>query len=82
MTKEFYETFWNELKEIFVNSVREAKEIGHLSTSQRQAIIRLIEKLETNFLAECKFKNNIKSSFREIERSSTRFNLFITNGLC
>ena len=44
LTKEFYETFWDDLKEIFVNSVREAKEIGHLSTSKRQAIIKLIEK--------------------------------------
>ena len=44
MTKQFYETFWDKLKEIFVNFVREAKEIGHLSTSQRQAIIKLIEK--------------------------------------
>ena len=44
LTKEFYETFWDELKEIFVISVREAKEIGHLSTSQRQVIIKLIEK--------------------------------------
>ena len=43
-TKEFYETFWDDLKEIFVDSVREAKEIGHLSTSQRQTIIKLIEK--------------------------------------
>ena len=44
LTKEFYETFWDDLKEIFVNSVRESKEIGHLSTSQRQACIKLIEK--------------------------------------
>ena len=44
LTKEFYETFWDDLKDIFGNSVREAKEIGHLSTSQRQAIIKLIEK--------------------------------------
>ena len=44
LTKDFYETFWDDLKEIFVNSVREAKEIGHLSTSQKQAIIKLIEK--------------------------------------
>ena len=44
LTKEFHETFWDDLKEIFVNSLREAKEIGHLSTSQRQAIIKLIEK--------------------------------------
>ena len=39
LTKEFYETFWDELKEIFVNSVKEAKETGHLSTSQRLKII-------------------------------------------
>ena len=44
LTKEFYETFWTELKEIFVDSVSEAKEKGILSTSQRQAIIKLIEK--------------------------------------
>ena len=44
LTKAFYETFWGELKEIFVNSVREAKEIGDLSRSQGQAIIKSIEK--------------------------------------
>ena len=44
LTKDIYETFWNELKEIFVDSVLEAKEKGHLSISQRQAIIKLIEK--------------------------------------
>ena len=44
LTKVFYETFWTELKEIFVDSVSEAKEKEILSTSQRQAIIKLIEK--------------------------------------
>ena len=44
LTKEFYETFWDDLKEIIVDSVREAKEIGHHSTSQKQAIIKSIEK--------------------------------------
>ena len=44
LTKEFYETFWNELKESFIDSVSETKEKGHLSISQRQVIIRLIEK--------------------------------------
>ena len=44
LTKEFYEAFWDDPKEIFVNSVRGTKEIGHLSTSQRQAIIKLIKK--------------------------------------
>ena len=34
-TKELYETFWDELKGTFVNSVKEAREIGHLSTSQK-----------------------------------------------
>ena len=43
LTKEFYETFWTELKEIFVYSVSEAKEKGILSICQRQAIIKLIE---------------------------------------
>ena len=44
LSKEFYETFWTELKEMFVDSVSEAKEKGILSTSQRQAITELIEK--------------------------------------
>ena len=36
LIKEFYETFSTELKEIFVDSVLEAKEKGILSPSQRQ----------------------------------------------
>ena len=44
LTKEFYETFWIELKEIFVDSVLETKEKGHLSISQKQAVIQLIKK--------------------------------------
>ena len=42
LTKESYDTFRNELKEIFIDFVSETKE--HLSTSQRQAIIRLTDK--------------------------------------
>ena len=48
LTKEFYETFWNKLKEIFVDSLLEAKEKGHLYISQRQTIIKLIEKKDRN----------------------------------
>ena len=44
LTKELYETFWDELKEIFLDSVRETREKGYLSTSQRETIIKLIEK--------------------------------------
>ena len=35
--------------------------------------------METNFLVECRLKNNIKSSFAETKKSSTRFNFFTTN---
>ena len=45
LTKEFYCTFWNEIKNIFINSVRESKCLKVLSISQRRVIIRLIEKL-------------------------------------
>ena len=41
LTKEFYETFWNEPEEMFVDSVSETKEKGNLCTSQRHAIIKL-----------------------------------------
>ena len=44
LTKELYETSWNRLQEIFVDSVLQAKEKGHLSISQRQVIIKLMEK--------------------------------------
>ena len=44
LTKELYCTFWNEIKNIFINSLGESKRLKVLSTSQRQAIIRLIEK--------------------------------------
>ena len=30
LTKNFYETFWNEQKEIFIESVSQTKEKGHL----------------------------------------------------
>ena len=46
LTKEFYETFWNEIKNPFINSIMEAGEKKKLNTSHRQAVIRLIEKKE------------------------------------
>ena len=42
LTKEFYETFWNELKTPPIESNR-ALYTKILSTSQRQAVIKLIE---------------------------------------
>ena len=44
LPKEFHETFWNEIKHPFMNSIMEAREKKKFSTSQRQAVIKLIEK--------------------------------------
>ena len=44
LTKEFYEAFWNEIKHVFLKSLKQAKEKVKLSISQRQAVIKLIEK--------------------------------------
>ena len=46
LTKEFYETFWNKIKHPFMNSIMEGREKKKLSTSKRQAVIKLIEKKE------------------------------------
>ena len=39
LTKEFYETFWDEIKYVFLKSVKQAKEKGQLSISHCQAVI-------------------------------------------
>ena len=44
LTKEFYETFWNEIKYVFLKSLKQVKEKGQLSIFQRQAVIKLVEK--------------------------------------
>ena len=44
LTKELYETLQNEIKYVFLKSLKQANEKGQLSISQRQAVIKLIEK--------------------------------------
>ena len=44
LSKEFYETFWNDIKIPFMNSIKAGKVKKKLSVSQRQAVIKLIEK--------------------------------------
>ena len=44
LTKEFFETFWDEVKTPLVESVNQAFHTEILSISQRQAVIKLIEK--------------------------------------
>ena len=46
LTVELYKSFWEHLKTPFFNSVLYSKQVGELSTSQRQAIIKLLEKKE------------------------------------
>ena len=44
LTKEFYETFWDELKTPLMKSINQAFHAKILSILQRQAVIKLIEK--------------------------------------
>jgi hypothetical protein len=54
LTVEFYKFFWDEIKHTFFASIIEGKIKGVLSISQRQAIIKLIEKKDKDKL---KIKN-------------------------
>ena len=44
LTKEFYKTFWDELKTPLMESVNQAFRTKILSISQRQAVIKLVKK--------------------------------------
>ena len=44
LTKEFYETFWEELKQPFMNLLNQIKVSKKLVTFQRQSVIKLLEK--------------------------------------
>ena len=46
INKTFYKTFWNEIKNPFMNSIMKAREKKKLSTFQRQTVIKLTEKKE------------------------------------
>ena len=46
ITKEFYITFWDAVKEPFCASIQQSFIVGELGTFQKQAIVKLIEKKE------------------------------------
>ena len=46
LSKEFYEAFWNELKDTLLKSFYQAKTYRGFSTSQRQAVMKLLKKKE------------------------------------
>ena len=54
LTKEFYEYFWNVMKDPLMNFIKEPRKKKKLSISQRQAMIKLIEKKDSD---KCYLKN-------------------------
>ena len=44
LPKEFYETFWEELRKPFMYAIQKSYNIKQLCVSQRQAVIKLAEK--------------------------------------
>ena len=56
MTKEFYEVFWYDLKIPLLLSIDKAFKVAELSTSQKQAVIKLIEKKDQDKRLNKKWK--------------------------
>ena len=56
LTKEFNIAFWEEIKKPFMYSISESKKVKHLSTSQRQAIIKLMEKPNKDKIFICNWR--------------------------
>jgi len=46
---EFYKVFWNDISDLFLNSINYAYRIGQLSVTQRRGIIKLIPKKNTHY---------------------------------
>ena len=44
LTKEIYWTFWNDIKDTFIKPLKESKQLKYVCSSQRQTIIKLLEK--------------------------------------
>ena len=64
LTKEIYETFWNEIKNPLISSIQRYFEVDQLTISQRQAIIKLIEKKGKRQEIDQKLASDILVQFR------------------
>ena len=93
LTKEFYKTFWNKIKYVFLKSLKQAKEKDQLSISQRQAVIKLIEKKKDRderyiknwmpiSLLNIDTKIISKALAAKLKKSSSDNNFFKSNCLC
>ena len=58
LSKEFYECFWNEIKNPFLASIHRAFLNQELSSSQKQAVIKMLEKKKK------KIKDSLKTGCR------------------
>ena len=68
LSKEFYEAFWNELKDLLLKSFYHAKTYKEFSTSKRQPVLILFEK-------KYRDKRLIKN-WRPISSLNTELNFF------
>ena len=59
LTAEFYKTFWNLLGQQLTDSLNYSFEHGELSTSQKQAIIKLIDKKRQGQKVHQKLETNL-----------------------
>ena len=50
LTREFYIQFYDIIKNVFIQSVNHSHKVGELSTSQKQAVITLIEKKNKRYI--------------------------------
>ena len=57
ITKKFYVAFWDYLEIALLLSVHKAFKVGELSTSQKQAVIKLIEKKGHRFIRNDLLRN-------------------------
>ena len=48
LTKEFYCTLWDDIEDTFMKSLKEFKKLKFICISQRQAIIKFLEKTNKN----------------------------------
>ena len=57
LSKKFYETFWEDIKDVFINSLNQVKMKDSLSTARNQVVIKLLEKKdrEKQFIKNWKF---------------------------
>ena len=84
LTKEFYVTFWDDIKATFISSLKQAKERKELSISQRQATIKLIEKKDRDkrYIKNWRPISLSKALAKKIKTGFTMYNICATNCVC